>query len=148
MNGSFKGVGRGLYLLAALLDEWFPSARGTERCFAACPFVSPLQVLVGEVPVEQLVDHRVREVGAAVLTADGPLGSGKRAASRRSCRTRHGADPEPKQPVGCFDGDGSVMQPDTRRPEPADLLEVERRVSRIGLQKGEGLIGEPLNLGG
>ena len=59
-----------------------------------------------------------------------------------------GADPEPQQALGCFHRDCSVMQPDTRRPEPTDFPEVERRVSRIGLQKGEGLVGEPLNLGG
>jgi hypothetical protein len=47
-----------------------------------------------------------------------------------------------------FDGDGAVVHPDTRRPEPTGLLEVERRVSRIGLEKGEGLVSEPLNLSG
>jgi hypothetical protein len=38
------------------------------------------------------------------------------------------ADPEPHQPIARFDGYGSVMQSDARRPKPADLLEVKRRV--------------------
>jgi hypothetical protein len=35
------------------------------------------------------------------------------------------ANPEPDQPVRCFDREGAVVSADADRPEPADLLEVE-----------------------
>jgi hypothetical protein len=35
------------------------------------------------------------------------------------------ANPEPDEPVGCIDGQGSVVSANPRRPEPTDLLEVK-----------------------
>jgi hypothetical protein len=35
------------------------------------------------------------------------------------------ANPEPDEPVGRVDGQGSVVSADARRPEPTDLLEVK-----------------------
>lgn len=35
------------------------------------------------------------------------------------------ANPEPDEPVWFLDGQGSVVGPDPRRPEPANFLEVE-----------------------
>ena len=57
-------------------------------------------------------------------------------------------DPEPEQSIGRLDGDGPVMEPDTRGPEPTDLLEVKRWVSGVGSEKGERLISELPNLSG
>lgn len=41
-----------------------------------------------------------------------------------------GADPEPYESVERFDGKGAVLCPDADGPEAADLLEVERRMTR------------------
>jgi hypothetical protein len=43
------------------------------------------------------------------------------------------ADPEPQQAIRRFDGDCPIVEPDTSRPEAADLLEAEGGVSRVGL---------------
>lgn len=45
-----------------------------------------------------------------------------------------GAYPEPYEPVERFDGKGAVVSPDPDRPEAADLLEMERRMTRVSLQ--------------
>ena len=58
------------------------------------------------------------------------------------------AGPKPEQAVWHFDGECAVMQADTRGPEAVDLLEVERGVLRVCFEKGERLVGEPLNLSG
>jgi hypothetical protein len=57
-----------------------------------------------------------------------------------------GADPEPYERVDRFDGEGPVVSPDPGRPEAADLLEVERRVTRVLLQPRVRLIGEVLDM--
>jgi hypothetical protein len=41
------------------------------------------------------------------------------------------AHPEPDESIGRFDGQGSVVGADPRRPEPADFLEVKRGMPRI-----------------
>ena len=56
------------------------------------------------------------------------------------------ANPEPNQPVRRFDREGAIVSADTSRPEPADLLEVERGVPRILLQASVRLIREIPNL--
>jgi hypothetical protein len=53
------------------------------------------------------------------------------------------ADPKPEQTVGRFDS--AVVEADPRRPEPVDPLEMQRRVFRVALEKGERLGGELLN---
>jgi len=57
-----------------------------------------------------------------------------------------GADPEPYEPAARFDGKGAVVSPDPDRPEAADLLEVERRMTRVLLQPRVRLIGEVLDM--
>jgi hypothetical protein len=59
---------------------------------------------------------------------------------------RMGADPVPDEPVLRLDCKGAVVTPHSRRPEPADLLEVERRVTGVFLQSRVRLIGEVLNM--
>lgn len=54
-------------------------------------------------------------------------------------------DPEPRQTVWSFNGDGSMVQTNARRPEPVDFLEVERQMLGVTLEKGKGLIREFLN---
>jgi hypothetical protein len=56
------------------------------------------------------------------------------------------ANPEPDQPVRCFDRESAVVSADTSGPKSADLLEVKRRVPRILLQARVRLIGEIPNL--
>ena len=56
-----------------------------------------------------------------------------------------GADPEPHEPVGRFDGEGAVVTPDSGRPEAADLLEVKRGMTRVLLQSRVRLVGELLD---
>jgi len=41
------------------------------------------------------------------------------------------ANPEPDESVRCFDCEGAIVSADAGRPNPAYLLEVKRRVSRI-----------------
>jgi len=57
------------------------------------------------------------------------------------------ADPEPDEPVGRFGRECAVVSSHSGRPEPADLLEVKRRVPRILFQACIRLIGELPNLG-
>jgi len=45
-------------------------------------------------------------------------------------------DPEPKQPVLNFDGECSIVEADSDRPEFSNLLEVEPRVRGISLEQG------------
>jgi hypothetical protein len=58
---------------------------------------------------------------------------------------RMGADPEPYEPAGRFDGQRAVLNPDSHRPEAADLLEVERGVTGVFLQARVRLVGEVLD---
>jgi hypothetical protein len=53
------------------------------------------------------------------------------------------ADPKPEQTVGRFDS--AVVEADPRRPEPVDPREMQRRVFRAALEKGERLGRELLN---
>ena len=57
-----------------------------------------------------------------------------------------GADPEPYEPVERFDGKGAVVSPDPGRPEAADFLEMERRMTRVLFQPRVRLIGEALDM--
>jgi len=43
------------------------------------------------------------------------------------------ADPKPQQAVRDFDCEGSMMQPNSRRPELIGLFEAERRMVRVCL---------------
>ena len=56
------------------------------------------------------------------------------------------ADPEPYEPVGRFDGQRAVLNPHSHRPEPPNLLEVERWITGVFLQPRVRLIGERLGL--
>ena len=56
------------------------------------------------------------------------------------------ADPEPHETVGRFDREGPMMTSNPHRPEPAHLLEVQRRMVRVVFQVTVGSIGEPLDL--
>jgi hypothetical protein len=57
------------------------------------------------------------------------------------------ADPEPDESVAGFHGQRSVVGSDSRRPEPANSLEVKCGMSRILFQVRVGLIGEIPHLG-
>jgi len=52
------------------------------------------------------------------------------------------ADPEPHKAVVRFDGECTMMAANPHGPEPARLLEVKRRVSRVALETLVGLIGQ------
>jgi len=55
-------------------------------------------------------------------------------------------DPEPHDaPVRTVDGENAIVKSDSARPEAADLLEVERRVTGVGLQDNKLLVGKALN---
>lgn len=58
---------------------------------------------------------------------------------------RVGPDPEPDQPLGRLGGERPMAEPDAGRPEASDLLDVQRRVRGVVLEKGEDLVGELLN---
>jgi hypothetical protein len=45
-----------------------------------------------------------------------------------------------------FDGKGAVVSPDPDRPEAANLLEVERRMTRVLLPPRVRLVGEVLDM--
>lgn len=53
-----------------------------------------------------------------------------------------GADPEPHQGVGSLDRERPMTQANANREESPHFLEVERGVSRIGLQKSERFVGK------
>src|SRR3989442_6963160 len=55
------------------------------------------------------------------------------------------ANPEPDEPVRCFDREGAIVSADAGRPAAAYLLEVKRRAPRILLEARVSLIGELLN---
>ena len=57
------------------------------------------------------------------------------------------SDPEPQHSAGHLDPNCPMVQPDSGRPEPADFLEVQRRVPGIGFQLGECPVGEGLYVG-
>jgi hypothetical protein len=57
-----------------------------------------------------------------------------------------GSDPKPYQPGARLDGKRTVVRPDPRGPEAADLLEVERGMTRVLLKPRVRLIGEVLDL--
>jgi hypothetical protein len=57
-----------------------------------------------------------------------------------------GADPEPCEPVGHFDGQCAVLKPYSDRSEAPDLLEVKRWVTGVFLQSRVGLIGDVLDV--
>lgn len=44
-------------------------------------------------------------------------------------------NPEPQRAVRCGHADRAIVQPDTHRPEPSDLLEMQRWMPSIGLQQ-------------
>jgi hypothetical protein len=56
-----------------------------------------------------------------------------------------GPNPEPEHPFRRFNSDRSVMHANTRRPEPANLFEVERRMPWVRFQKSERFVGEFLH---
>ena len=55
---------------------------------------------------------------------------------------RVGTNPEPDQTVASFDRECPMTQADANRAVSPHFLEVERGVSRVGLQKNEGFVGE------
>ena len=57
-------------------------------------------------------------------------------------------NPKPDETVRAFDGKRTVVQPNSRRPEAPDLLEVYGRMLRILLREFEAFVGECLNLCG
>jgi len=65
--------------------------------------------------------------------------------SQAADRVGMGSDPEPYEPVARFDGKRAVVSPDPGRPEAADLLEVERGMTRVLLQPRVRLGGEVLD---
>jgi len=77
---------------------------------------------------------RPRSVGCMHMLAEQPI------------VVRMGADPEPDKPVGRFDCKGAVVSPHSRRPEAADLLEVERWVTGVFFQLRVRLVGEVLDM--
>jgi hypothetical protein len=52
------------------------------------------------------------------------------------------ANPKPKYSILYFPAQGPVMKTDPYRPVPADLFQMQRRVSRIGFEQGERPIGK------
>lgn len=59
-----------------------------------------------------------------------------------------GADPKPDDAVGSIHADRSIVQSDSGRPEPTNVLEMERRVCRVGFEQVKGTIGLFANLSG
>lgn len=55
-------------------------------------------------------------------------------------------DPEPNDLALTLGGKRPMVQSDTRRPDPADAFEVERRVSRVVDEKLVVPVGKPLDL--
>lgn len=55
-------------------------------------------------------------------------------------------DPEPNDLVFTLGGKRPMVKSDTRRPDPADALEVERRVPRVIDEKFVAPVGKPLDL--
>ncbi len=55
-------------------------------------------------------------------------------------------DPEPDDLAFALGGKGPMVKSDSRRPDPADALEVERRVPRVIDEKFVAPIGKPLDL--
>src|SRR5947207_16007732 len=56
------------------------------------------------------------------------------------------ADPEPDDLRAVLNGGGTIMDADTNRPHPANFLEVEGRMPRIGLEQFVVLVRKPLDL--
>jgi hypothetical protein len=56
------------------------------------------------------------------------------------------ADPHPKQVFPIFHGEGAIMQADANRPQPAYLLESQRRVARIIAKQFVVPVRQTLNL--
>ena len=54
-------------------------------------------------------------------------------------------DPEPMESVGTLLGESAVVEADSHRVRNSDLLESERRVARICLEKRKVLIGKRLD---
>lgn len=55
-------------------------------------------------------------------------------------------DPEPNDLAIAFGGERPMVKSDTRRPDPADAFEVERRVPRVVDEKLVAPVGKPLDL--
>ena len=55
------------------------------------------------------------------------------------------AYPEPHEAVARFDRERAVVTSDPRGPEPANFLELKRRISRILLETRVGFIGDLLD---
>lgn len=61
------------------------------------------------------------------------------------CRIRRGPHPEPEHPIQYLHPNCAVVHAHPRRPECTHLLEMERRMLRVGLQEGKCFVGECLN---
>ena len=57
-------------------------------------------------------------------------------------------NPKPDEAIRAFDRKRTVVQPNSRRPEASDLLEMYGGVLRILFRELEACVGECLNLGG
>jgi len=57
-------------------------------------------------------------------------------------------NPKPDEAIRSFDGERTVVQTNSRRPEASDLLEMNGGVLRILFRELEAFVGECLNLGG
>ena len=55
-------------------------------------------------------------------------------------------DPEPNQVLPLFHGQGAIMQTHPNRPEPTDILEVERGMPGILAQEGIRIVRQPLKV--
>jgi len=58
------------------------------------------------------------------------------------------ANLKPDEPICSFDGEGSIVQPNSGGPESPDLLEMYRRMLRILFRELEALVGERLDVAG
>ena len=56
-----------------------------------------------------------------------------------------GADPEPQHAIGHVDGQRAIMRPHSYRVKTTCAFEMERRMSRIGFEDFELLVGQDTN---
>jgi hypothetical protein len=86
-------------------------------------------------------DNRRVVSGCAALPGDRATNGGAMPASQNLHRNTRlfgvRSDPEPKHAVCNLPADSAVMQADSRGPKLAHLLEVKRRMSRVGLEQSK-----------
>jgi hypothetical protein len=80
--------------------------------------------------------RRIRRGGRRIVF------SSRRWSANQMVVFRMGSDPEPEYSVRCIYSQRSMMQACPHRPEPADLLEMERWMLWVCLQQTECFVGE------